>query len=328
MREIMRPPYFITAFGIAQKHGFTGSEEEWLASLHGEPGPKGDAFTYEDFTEEQLLALAGPPGPQGKQGIQGPQGPQGKTGPQGVQGIQGKQGIPGPQGEAGPQGEQGPKGEKGDPGTGLTVSGRYDTTGDVPSPREGQNYYIGTEPPYDVYTYIGGKWVNGGKLQGATGATGPKGDTGLRGEKGETGEKGDKGDAGVSIASIRRTDGNGAPGTTDTYTVTLSNGTTSQFQVYNGRDGTGAGDVAGISFDLTLPAAGWVSGALTVTDERLLAASTCKYFLDADSASRDAYIACGVQPRDVTSSGSITFSCRAAPAEDLTVNVIRLTLGA
>lgn len=245
MREIMRPPYFITAFGIAQKHGFTGSEEEWLASLHGEPGPKGDAFTYEDFTEEQLLALVGPPGPQGKQGIQGPQGPQGKTGPQGERGIQGKQGIPGPQGETGPQGKQGPQGEKGEPGTGLTVSGRYDTTGDVPSPQEGKNYYIGTTPPYDVYTYIGG-----------------------------------------------------------------------------------AGDVLGIPFDLLLPAAGWLNGTLTVSDERLLATSTCKYFLDADSASREAYIACGVQPCDITSPGSITFSCRTAPAVDLTVNVIRLTLGA
>ena len=32
------PPYFLTAYGIAVKHGFSGTEEEWLASLKGDPG--------------------------------------------------------------------------------------------------------------------------------------------------------------------------------------------------------------------------------------------------------------------------------------------------
>lgn len=30
--------YYITAYGIAVKHGFSGTEEEWLKSLKGEPG--------------------------------------------------------------------------------------------------------------------------------------------------------------------------------------------------------------------------------------------------------------------------------------------------
>jgi len=30
--------YYLTAYGIAVKHGFVGTEEEWLASLNGEPG--------------------------------------------------------------------------------------------------------------------------------------------------------------------------------------------------------------------------------------------------------------------------------------------------
>ena len=46
--------YFITAYGIAVKHGFKGSEEEWLASLIG---PKGEPFRFEDFTPEQLEGL-------------------------------------------------------------------------------------------------------------------------------------------------------------------------------------------------------------------------------------------------------------------------------
>ena len=32
------PPYYLTAYGIAVKHGFRGTEEEWLASLKGETG--------------------------------------------------------------------------------------------------------------------------------------------------------------------------------------------------------------------------------------------------------------------------------------------------
>ena len=32
------PPYYLTAYGLAVKHGYTGTEEEWLASLQGENG--------------------------------------------------------------------------------------------------------------------------------------------------------------------------------------------------------------------------------------------------------------------------------------------------
>lgn len=55
-------------------------------------GPKGDPFTYEDFTPAQLAALTGPQGPKGDDG---PQGDQGDTGERGPQGIQGPQGEPG-----------------------------------------------------------------------------------------------------------------------------------------------------------------------------------------------------------------------------------------
>ncbi len=49
-------------------------------------GPKGDPFTFEDFTEEQLETLRGPEGKQGVQGEQGPQGIQGPIGPEGPKG--------------------------------------------------------------------------------------------------------------------------------------------------------------------------------------------------------------------------------------------------
>ena len=76
----------------------------------GEKGDKGDAFTYSDFTTEQLAAL------KGEKGDTGPQGPQGKKGNTGPQGPQGIQGIQGPQGERGPAGADGKDGAKGPAG--------------------------------------------------------------------------------------------------------------------------------------------------------------------------------------------------------------------
>ena len=81
---------------------------------------------------------------------------------------------------------------------------------------------------------------------GDTGATGPRGE---QGETGPHGPRGEKGDPGSSIASIERTSGTGAPGTTDTYTITLTNGVTTTFQVYNGADGAGAGDMTKAVYD-------------------------------------------------------------------------------
>ena len=56
----------------------------------GPPGEKGDtgaAFTYEDFTAEQLAALTGPAGPRGETGPQGEQGPKGDKGDRGDTGT-------------------------------------------------------------------------------------------------------------------------------------------------------------------------------------------------------------------------------------------------
>lgn len=66
-----------SAYQVAVKNGFTGTETEWLASLKGE---KGD------------------------------------TGPQGPKGATGATGATGPQGPAGPKGDTGPQGPAGEPG--------------------------------------------------------------------------------------------------------------------------------------------------------------------------------------------------------------------
>lgn len=68
----------------------------------------------------------------------------------------------------------------------------------------------------------------------------PRGEQGIQGEQGETG---------TGIQSIALTKGNHAPGTSDTYTITLTDGNTYNFLVYNGANGTGAGDMLASVYD-------------------------------------------------------------------------------
>lgn len=79
----------------------------------GPKGDKGDSFTYDDFTPEQLASLVGPKGDKGDTGTQGPQG---------EQGIQGPAGKDGAKGDTGAQGPKGDTGEKGTDGTSITHS--------------------------------------------------------------------------------------------------------------------------------------------------------------------------------------------------------------
>ena len=80
---------------------------------------------------------------------------------------------------------------------------------------------------------------------------------GAPGTPGTNGADGVDGDDGRSIASVLRTSGTGAPGSTDTYTITYTDATTSTFQVYNGANGAGTGDVVG-------PAGGVVDGEIVL----------------------------------------------------------------
>ena len=72
-----------SAYALAVQLGFTGSEADWIASLKGAKGDKGDT---------------GAQGPKGATGATGPQGPQGPTG---ATGARGPTGATGPQGPAG-----------------------------------------------------------------------------------------------------------------------------------------------------------------------------------------------------------------------------------
>lgn len=111
-----------------------------------------------------------------------------------------------------PQGIQGDKGETGETGAtgpqGVSVTNAtVNEDGDL------------------VITLSSGSPINAGSV------IGPRG---IQGEVGPTG---------ASVDRIERTSGTGAPGTTDTYTVYLTDGKTGgTFQVYNGSNGTGSGD--------------------------------------------------------------------------------------
>ena len=166
--------------------------QNWVNNgpIQGPAGPKGDAFTYADFTEAQLEALRGPQGLRGEKGETGAQGPKGETGETGAAGPKGETGPQGPKGETGTPGSQGPKG--------------------------------------DAFTYADFTAAQLAALKGdkgETGPQGPKGETGAagaRGAAGPQGPKGDKGDTGPAGAAPTS-----FPASAITGTVPLSSGGTS-----------------------------------------------------------------------------------------------------
>ena len=84
---------------------------------------------------------------------------------------------------------------------------------------------------------------------GPQGIQGPKGDTGPQGPKGETGPQGiqgERGETGNGILSVEKT---ATVDNVDTYTITFTNGTTYSYQVTNGEDGQGSGDMLKSRYD-------------------------------------------------------------------------------
>lgn len=99
---------------------------------------------------------------------------------------------------------------------------------------EGSSYLVLADGITGVTPEDGASYM----LVAERGKKGDPGDPGDPGTPGGKGDPGEKGDPGVGIQSIAHTGGDGSPGTTDTYTITLTNGSTSTFSVYNGADGT------------------------------------------------------------------------------------------
>lgn len=68
-------PTFVSAYSIAVNNGFVGTEEEWLASLKGDPGDSAYEIAvdhgYEGTEDEWLASLKGDPGEKGDPGDKG-----------------------------------------------------------------------------------------------------------------------------------------------------------------------------------------------------------------------------------------------------------------
>ncbi len=161
--------YYLSAYAIAVKHGYGGSEEEWLLTL------------------------------------------------------------------------------KGDQGNGLVILDLYASLAELQAAHatgnaKGDCYAVGTAASNVIYAWNGTEFKNYGSFKGDKGDTGAQG---IQGVKGDTGATGAKGETGNGISYIVRTSGTGAAGTTDTYTITYTDNTTSTFAVYNGFNGTSAYIFAG-----------------------------------------------------------------------------------
>lgn len=113
------------AYEVAVASGYSGTADEWIASLKGDTGsqgPKGDT------------------GLQGDVGATGPQGSVGPTGAQGAEGPQGPKGDTGPQGSVGAQGPKGDTGAQGPSGTDATVTSSSIETALGYTPANGTDY--------------------------------------------------------------------------------------------------------------------------------------------------------------------------------------------
>ena len=229
-----------------------------------------------------------------------------------------------------------PKGDKGDKGA------------------TGETGATGPQGPQGLQGLPGEKGDKG--ETGATGATGPKGDkgdTGPQGEQGLQGPQGIQGKTGATgngISSIALKSGTHAAGTTDTYEITFTDGTTFDFFVYNGANGTGAGDMLAATYDpqgkaqdifayadaksnkavaftVTLSASGWSGKAQTVSDARFLTGNYA-YSVAPDSGSFAAYGESIIYADNVTTAGQMQFHCGEVPTADLTVNILKMEASA
>ena len=133
--------YYLSAYGIAKAHGYTGTEAEWLASLKGaagEPGKDGKPFNWRgawnsatsyaqlDAVEhngssyvwagDEASAAGDEPGVDELWELCAAKGDKGDKGAKGDKGDKGDKGAKGDKGDKGDKGAKGDKGDKGDPG--------------------------------------------------------------------------------------------------------------------------------------------------------------------------------------------------------------------
>lgn len=254
----VRMGYYLSAYGLAKLHGFEGTEEDWLEALRGE---KGDPFTYEDFTPEQLEALRGPQGEmlvslertagdgspgtvdtytvtsntgktwslQVRNGPVGPRGEQGKPGETGkafTYDMFTEEQLEALRGREGPQGPEGPPGPAGS-GTGDMTAAVYDPQGkaqDIFKYVDEKLKDVDFDVTADEVTFSDGQTFQ--QKYDSGDLTGPQGPTGPEGKPGASGQPGAAGkDAtinGVNALNLTTSTGLNGSQSGDTYTLSLA----------------------------------------------------------------------------------------------------------
>lgn len=231
--------------GAQGERGETGA-----TGAKGDKGDKGDAFTYEDFTADQLEALKGKDGYTPVKGVDYFDGVNGNDGNDGISATHEWNGttltITSASGtsSADLKGDKGDKGDKGEQGTGVSVKATSEECTEI------GDAYIDTEGNLQILTALPDTFTNGGQIKGPKGDTGANGADGFSptvtitengavttititdkngahsatitdGIDGEKGDKGDKGETGVDGVSCTHS----WSGTT--LTVTSASGTSS-----------------------------------------------------------------------------------------------------
>ena len=193
---------------------WTGSEWRnvgYVQGPQGKPGEKGDPFTFEDFTEEQLASL---------KGERGEKGDPGEAGRDGVSATHEWNGTVLTVTTASGTTSANLKGEPGKDGTGVTILGSYATEEALkaahPTGNAGDSYLVGGS--LYVWSETEAAWDNVGNIQGPRGEQGVQGIQGVPGRDGAAGKDGAAGRDGVSVT--HEWDGT-------TLTVTSASGTTS-----------------------------------------------------------------------------------------------------
>ena len=269
------------------------------AGEQGEKGERGDAFTYADFTAEQLAALQGPPGEKG---------------------------------------DKGDKGEKGASGDSYSVLGLYDTLAALeaahPTGSAGQAWFVGTADSNAVYQWDvdAAAWVNVGPLKGPkgdTGAQGPQGVQGPQGEQGPAGAQGPKGEPGQDGAAGPKGDpgADGAPGADgkSAYEAAQDGGYTGTEAAFNAAlAGVENKADKSVSAAAALTAAGWSDGVQTLAVSGVTASNNGSLRI-AQSATDEQFAAWGAAQPRVTAQAAGTLTVKAAgavPTVDIPVEVV------
>lgn len=205
-----RGPDGLSAYQVWLAQGNTGTVADFLAALIGEQGSDGRSIELQKSATHIQWRLIGDPVWIDLVPLVDLKGADGANGTNGIDGVDGTDGV------------------DGEDGRGIVSIIRTLGSG---SPGETDTYTITYTSGPESYFYV----TNG--YDGVNGADGANGNDGLNGNDGR------------GIVSVARTSGTGAAGTFDTYTITYTDASTSTFQIYNGADGGGSGDMLKSVYD-------------------------------------------------------------------------------